>query len=727
MIRALVALLIAFPLAAAAVPERPVSDARIGISSTTRDWRPTVAGWNGERFLVAWHSTDRGAQALVLDGNATPIAETATGLPFNEVHAVFWRDGAWMILSNDDWVRVDENGVLLDRTAHRLPLPAGTLRGAVWTGEALLVAVQRTGDEPVLSVVVFDESLQLRGRHDFPFGGGASVHLATDGETALLAFHQGHYQAPLELALFSRTGALERQATIGGAFYTQELGTRGNGNGYVLGTVDFLSPPREGVTLRQVNHQLHVDTITRFATDRVVLAVADTLSWDGTAFTFLYHANVRADPVIRAARIAPNGAVIEDAPVLSMHGVDVDGAISSFGGGGKMLLFHHRQEDGFPYLRMRAGHNVATLAAARDVDFERSAFQQIRPAVATTATQALVVWQERVIPRQAYRVYATRVDSRGRILDPQSIHLGTSLVHANLAVASNGAGYLVAWHDATGIRTAQVRTDGSIAARGFIERTAKDLVATSVVKVFSNGTDYVLAWTEPAEIGRRPGYLTHVSADGIVTQSLPYPLGDSVDSIEGASDGRDYLIVANGAANGSARLIDGGDARTLVQFPIGPAIPSAIWWNGTAYDIVQGEGAGYRLVRITPQGVITISAPASSPVSFSGHVVRTVCETRGCTRYEPLVENGIPVLREIRISERNGNAMIARGTVVEIAPFAVPERFDSVQGVEVVPFRLEGRTFAAFSRPALEVPYAGIHRIFILSVHEPMRTRAVRH
>lgn len=717
-----VALFFAFSMSAA-VPEWSISEARMGISSTTRDWRPPVAGWNGERFLVAWHSTDRGAQALVLDANGNPIAETATGLPFNDVHAVFWRDDAWTILSYDDWVRVDANGILLDRTAHRLPMPAGTLRGAVWTGEALIVAVQQSGDEPVLSIVVFDAALQPRARHDLTFDGGPAVHLATDGESALLAFHQSPFQAPLQLALFGRDGSLERQATIAGAFYTQELSARGHGNGYVLGTVEWQFPPREGITLRQVNHQLHVDTLTQFAIDRVVLAVADTLSWDGNAFTFLYHANVGPDPVIRAARIAANGRVIEDAVVLPMASVDVDGAISSFGGGGTTLLFYHRQVDGFPFLRLRAGRNLAGLTAAQDVELERSAFEQIRPAAATAGNQALVAWLERVIPRQGRRVYATRIDARGQVLDPQSIDLGTSLFDTNVAVASNGTGYLVAWHDVTGIRTADVRTDGSVGARGFIQRAAEEITTNPIVKLFSNGTDYVIAWTEPGQPGTRPGYLTRVSADGIVSNALPYALGDSVESIEGASDGRDYLI----ATNGSARLISGSDAHTLAQLPVSP-YAGLVWWNGTAYDLMEVEGAAYRIRRITPQGAVTVFGPGPT-WSFTSQVgiARPVCDTRGCTRFQPAIENGIPVLREIRIFERNGVAMIRPGTVIEVAPFAVPERIDSVQSVEVVPFRIEGRTFAAFSRPALEVPYAGIHRIFILPLMEPMRTRAVRH
>ena len=188
--RFILSLVVVCPLLAYAVaPERPVSDARIGTASTSAP-RPLGAS-NGTNFLVVWTSADRGGQALLLDAAGQPVNETAVGLPFHP-RAVYWNDDAWYVIGESSvtgrgWVRVDADGMLLDREPHPLAVTGGTLQGAVWAGEALIAIVMDLDQTTHLSTtraVVLDAALEPKATHvigNWP----VSLLTASDDESAL--------------------------------------------------------------------------------------------------------------------------------------------------------------------------------------------------------------------------------------------------------------------------------------------------------------------------------------------------------------------------------------------------------------------------------------------------------------------------------------------------------------------------------------------------------------
>lgn len=723
MIRALVALLLCIGGTASASPLNigvPISEARIGIASTSSSRAP-LAAWNGERFLVTWYSTERGAQALLVDADGNPLAQSPTGLPFNHVTAVFWRDGAWTIVGNDEWARISEDGALLDRTPHKLAI-SGSLRTAVWTGEALVALLEPAfSDFDTKRIVIFDASLQPIAEHTFVLSDVTEVRLASDGDTALLVMTR--YQHPTSLMLFDNSGALLRQGTIGGNYVARAVARRGNDSGYVFLTRDAGWPPRAGFTAFSIDPLLRTDVLVRFGADKDLYDSADTLSWDGSAFTFLYFAEGEDEALIHVARFTAGAAILENEPVLPLRQwIPEISGIGSVGGDGATLFFYGTRASQSRFLQMRIGRDAATFAAAPDVALERGAFEQVGPAVATSATQALVVWRERVEPGQPYSVYAARVDSRGRVLDPRSIHLGTTT--SGISVASNGTDFLVAWHELTGIRVVPVRADGTPGDKRTIARAGNEAPETGIVRVFSNGSDYLVAWSQPSQNHNR-GYAVRVSADGVIDDGLPSVLGTAA-MLNGATDGHDYFLI--GSSNG--RLVSGSDARILMQVTVPGDGSFAMWWNGTDYRSVQYDGFGFRLARVTPHGTATaigenIQFPrlgAIPSLSFP-----TLCDMAGCTGLYPFVENGRTWLRELRVAEEDRSASMTPGKSVEIAPFVVDERYGATNIVEIVPFRLDGRTFGAFSRPAMEAPYGGIYRIFIVPMYEQARTRAVRH
>lgn len=724
MIRALVVALLVTSSLVAAVPERPVSETRIGIASGSIPRRTIVASHEGQ-MLVVWHSDVRGGQALLVDANGQPLAETATGLPLHEPVAAFWRDGSWTILSDSAWARVSENGALLDSAPHALAPPHGVVFDAAWTGEALIVILQQgAGVDARLLAVTYDAALRPRDVREIGTE-PSKVHLESNGKSALLVFHDSRDATAMRALLFDRTGAITRERTIHVAQTAVAIGT--SGDGYVVMTTDDSVKGAARFIAMHFDDQLDFSTLARFGELVPLFGTSYDVSWDGSVFTFVYTGDSVDGPYIRAARLTASGTLLEIAPIAPM-GITVPpaGMVTSVGTSGTTLVLRPTRGDtvGPFHLQLRAGRNGAALAAAADVPLERAALQQINPAVATRATEALVVWQERLGPA-TYRVYATRVDARGRVLDPQSIALGETLPYTSVAVASNGTGYVVAWHAAAGMRVTHVNADGSIAGTSVVARFNDNAPEGGNVQLFSNGSDYLLLWSEAQfAASQSPIYAIRLRADGTPIDGLPQHLGYHFGPLTGASDGRDYLLITGS----DARLVSGTDARLLSQFTIAGYGPLGLWWDGSAYNAVQLDNSAVRLVRITPGGSTTTTSERASywpPTTLAPDFRATLCDTGGCMGIAPVVESGRAFLREVRISGEPA-AFVGRST--EIAPLLTVVRTVSVANAPLLaPFRLQGRTFAAFARPVAEAPYAGVHRVFIIAMQEDVRTRAVKH
>jgi hypothetical protein len=727
--RFILSLVVVCPLFAhAVVPERPVSDARIGIASTSAP-RPLGAS-NGTSFLVVWTSLDRGGQALLLDAEGHPVYETAVGLPFNP-RAVYWNDDAWYVIGESSatgrgWVRVDAEGMLLDREPHPLAVTGGTLEGAVWAGDALIAIVTDFDQATHLSTaraVVLDAALEPKATHTIGTW-PVSLLTASDDETALVAFYEnGTTFTSLHAVLFSREGDLLVQRELKGLATAAAIGTRGDGSGYLIVTKGAALKSDASFAGFHLDHQLIPQlTPTGFGSDMRLWACSPTASWDGSAYTFFYMAEASHTSEIRMARLDGDGKKIDDGLVMDVDNhFDWQSGLAGVAGMGRTLFLHRATLEPpatAGILRMRTGADAASVAASPILELERGAFQQTAPVVASSATQALVVWNEHVGLTTAQWVYASRVDAAGNVRDPQSIYLGTST--SGLAVASDGENFLVGWHDTAGIRTALIGADGTIGATTLIPLVVSavptDPVMACLVTIVATGSGYVVAWSQLASSYSR-GYAVRLHADGTAFQTFPASLGSAVN-IAGASDGTNTLLAWGGKAvlinaNGfiGATLTLGGDGT------------KALWWNGSAYTAVQEYWPNqYALVSVSPFGGVTAAAPQAvvSAGPTWGGTWRQACDTSGCSAIQGTVGDGRTFLREVRATADG----VAGGKSVEVAPVLLRDRYESMS---IAPFRLPGgRLYAAFTRNALDVPYAGISRIFLVSL-QSSRTRAARH
>ena len=196
---------------------------------------------------------------------------------------------------------------------------------------------------------------------------------------------------------------------------------------------------------------------------------------------------------LRYARVAPDGRVLDPTP-RKIEGVAAGGSIALASNGRQSLLVFTPDDYG---LRAAVIAQDGSLRGFPDrVSWERD--PNGTPAAAWSGSTWLVAWTslQRVpnarqleLPLQA-DIHAARLSASAELLDPVPIVIAGTLADDILpAAASNGDGFLVAWHGGTDVQARRVADD----------RTLGDVVTFSrgtAPSVTVNGGDYVVAWID---------------------------------------------------------------------------------------------------------------------------------------------------------------------------------------------------------------------------------------
>jgi len=723
------------------VHENPVSEAKAGVGSATSG-RAMAAGNDEGTFLVTWLSQWRGGQAMRVNAAGESLDATPIGLPI-PAGFTFWNGEHWITVSDQGWVRISRDGVLLDPEARSLNRTNETYLAATWTGRALLLAYYQLAEPrgaggvvtnaggPNLTVVSYDAD--MNPTHSTLLVETVSdprMAMASDGETAIIFYHEDRPAPPRPqmVALFNADGAFLRKAPTNNTGNDIVAIDGHPGGGYLAVTRPrTLSRPFSAYL---VGHDLVLKSIGDLFSAFATVTSVDSMPWDGQAFNLFY----LTDKDIRVLRLGADGARLEDRVVIA-NGAPTSSNTSLFAehSAGSLVLLRTTAASAASleyFLQSRVAEDAAALATAADRGLEVGGFAQETPVAASTAAQSLVLWRERTTPNGPLPLLGTRVARDGSVVDAQPLQLAGSTCNGSRAsVATDGTGFLAAWLESDSVRFAQVRADGTIGVRGGMSLqvpcTARGVAAAPLV--LSNGSGYLVVWRVPTQQFEDPVHAARVSASGVLLDSFPIVLGESDEPLRGASNGSGYLVTF---ADRLVRVSAAGVKSPAVFAGLGASRVTAVWWNGTSYSLLHTEGSTLRIARTGATSGVAIPTTAELNLSGTetwGVSLDAACDAAGCSLPRGTVEDGLHVLRDVRAEDNGAAASVRLGDPVVVPPALAVEDFTGEAALmAIAPLRVPGgRLYAAYVRRSLESPAAGAPRIFIRPM-EGGRMRAAR-
>ena len=691
--------------------ERPISDVRIGVVSTM-ELRSMVGAGSADGFLVAWTSKERGGQAMRVDLQGR-VDATSLGLPLAP-RFVFRKDDLWFVVGDEGWVRLDRDGVLLDRRPRLFPQPLGRIVGGAWTGRALVLA---THESSLLTGVSLDSDMKVtasrtisRVAHE-----PITIRVATDGESAVIMANDKKYETT---SIFGGDGAFMKETSYQTFRELAALGSDGRhyfalyeqvGNG-CTGQC-YVSRPFDVGTSSGSSHLVHVEWSD--------LIHSQTVSWDGNALSFFY----AADEEIRAVRIDREGQWIANNMFMKadVDGIAVDAGFYGLSAAGTTLFLYGKLADGprsdDVVLHMRAAHEANQFDHVEEIALEVGATPQEGIAAASNDTMSLVIWRER-IERNVLQIRGARVARDGSILDATSIRIAQGICSdCAPAIASNGETFMIAWYstayssndvyvmlyDANGARTKFWRIGRAPTGVGGVLRGKPAIVV--------RGKEYSVFWSFA---GKR-----YISSSTIDDASEAYADGEDVTTPHGASNGTGYLL----ASSGRVTFVDHDVA--LTQTEISGDRVSAVWWNGASYSVLHGDANTDSITRFDTNGVFLGTAGPFARPQFPkwGVTSDPACDAKGCSTTFGTIEDGRFLLRHLRVDDDGTNVSYRVRAAVDVPPSQ--QQGEEMMGI--APLQVAGGPWlAAYTRRELAPPYAGISRVFLSPLTEG-RTRPVRH
>lgn len=704
-------LLVVCPLFAG---ERPISDVRIGVVSTM-ELRSMVGAGSADGFLVAWTSKERGGQAMRVDLMGR-VDATSIGLPLTP-RFVFHKDNLWFVVGNEGWVRLDRDGVLLDRRPRLFPQPLARIVGGAWTGRALVLA---THESSVLTAVSLDADMKVTGSRTLSRVAHESItiRVASNGESAVVISNDRKYEIT---SIFDASGAFvnknERQTV-------DELAALGSdGRSYFA----VYARRQYGCALCYVNRSFSIGT---FSSQWHVVNVewadvvhAPAMSWDGNALSFFY----AADEEIRAVRIDREGRWIANNMFMKadVEGIAMDAGFYGVSAAGTTLILYGKFVAGprsDVALHMRVAHEANQFEDVEEIALEVGATPQEGIAAASNDTMALAIWRER-IGRNTFQIHGARVARDGSILDATSLRIAQGICSdCAPAIASNGETFMIAWYstgystndvyamlyDANGARTQFWRVGRAPSVPGGVLRGKPTIVV--------RGKDYSVFWSFG---GKR--YLSTSTVD-VYSPSPPYADGEDAEdgaTLHGASNGTGYLL----ASGRRASFVD--NAVALNETEISGDRVSAVWWNGASYSVLHGDANTDSITRFDANGVFLGSAGPFARPQFPkwGVTSDPACDAKGCSTTFGTIEDGRFLLRDLRVDDDGTNISYRVRAAVDVP--SSQQHGDEMMGI--APLQVAGGPWlAAYTRRELAPPYAGISRVFLSPLAEG-RTRTVRH
>jgi hypothetical protein len=272
-------------------------------------------------------------------------------------------------------------------------------------------------------------------------------------------------------------------------------------------------------------------------------------SWDGQNHLVTWTEKFNGAGGVRAARIAPSGAVVDTPPLTLPSGTNAFDASVAFNGTSSQVVWT-KGSPGDIY-----GARVGTDGAILDgmpKEFSSGPGSELRPEIAS-GPQPYVVWHDDV-PSAFFggQAFGARVRANGTALDAPGRLLSTRLVNQFApATASDGSNQLVVWSDdrnnATSdddIYAARVSSSGQLLDQtGFVVTAGAAPEGTPAV-AFGAST-YLVVWKDdPSGFGNADLYAQRVATNGTLLGGRFLVSGAAGDQSEPTVtfDGTNFLV-----------------------------------------------------------------------------------------------------------------------------------------------------------------------------------------
>ena len=234
---------------------------------------------------------------------------------------------------------------------------------------------------------------------------------------------------------------------------------------------------------------------------------------------------------------------------------------------------------------------------------------QYRAAMAFNGTHHYVAWQdERDKHATGVNIYGARVsadgasspDTTAQLVNNTSLGAGSYLhLNGSVDVASNGTGFMVVWvQNRSGVRRVYGRlrnADGSPATGALYLGSSLAGAQTELApKVASNGTDYLVVWSDDRTLTSRV-YAQRVTAAGTLLDGTGLILGSGSASFapDVGSNGTNYAVAWRQTGIHASTISAAGAISAPATLEVSSATSVAIESDGTdylfAYEVTTGD------------------------------------------------------------------------------------------------------------------------------------------
>ncbi len=378
-------------------------------------------------------------------------------------------------------------------------------------------------------------------------------------------------------------------------------------------------------------------------TDRADLALSYASPGYLLAWTDTRHGGSVPYSTIRAARISPQGIVLDAIPRVIAPGAHRQSAPSvAASAAGYLVAWSDARHLDTTDLDIR-GARVSPSGTLLDVDglsISDAPGPQLQPSAASTGTGYYVAWED-ARAGTAGQVFGARVTAQGVVADAAGVRVAPAVSTAFApSVASNGTDYFVAWEDRgvggdSNIRGAHVSASNVVAPSVTLCSAANAQLAPSAA---SNGNNYLVAWDDRRTSSDADVFATVVAADGTVFATDGVAISTDVGKQQmptAAAVGDDYLVAYEDGPTVVARRVTGAGTvldPSAIAIAGGAAVenPTA-GSDGTRYLVAYERSVFARVEAtvVSPGGAVAGRFPVDDPPNASFPATPSVAARAG--------------------------------------------------------------------------------------------------